>query len=40
MRKLDENRFGHVVNPNEIDVADVIYNLLTLEKLWSIRKRD
>jgi hypothetical protein len=29
MRKVDENLFGNVVNPNEIDVADVIYNLLT-----------
>jgi hypothetical protein len=35
MRKVDENWFGNVVDPNEIDVAVVIYNLLTLEKLWN-----
>jgi hypothetical protein len=35
MRKANENWFGNVVDPNEIDVAVVIYNL-TLEKLWSI----
>jgi hypothetical protein len=36
MRKVDENWFGNVVKPNKTDVADVIYNLLTLEKLRSI----